>query len=268
MKNISFFITFIYLFAACNNSNSSTPLPPTNNTNVPTPNQIFEDEWEREEWRRGIVFRWLLDSTFYSNPTEFMNRLDTFYGLAAEGGQLSAPPSRRSLYGYPDSIFLVEYVYPNDSLCESYPYRQQFVFDAQGHLLQEFRLASLRSLPVWQDRGNVLIGVESNCQGVGNHVVYKYENGELINIFNTINIDNQIITYNSNSDTAVYLPAELTVTVQDINKDDWNDLVFTGSKALLVDEKGKKYTPKRPYKTSALRYEFLYFPGKDVFDKN
>lgn len=250
---------------ACQSGQTPPPALPKDTLQIGESVPFFDNRQEREEWERGVVFHWALDSTYYRRPQLLINKLDTFYNLPTGQGSLSAP-IKTNLMGYEEgAITLLEYSFPNDSTCQFHPYRLQFVFDAQGHLIHRDQLVRLYPLQLWADKPAVLVGLETSCEGVGQHVVYKWENNQLISIFNTLNTENTPITYNEEGDSSLFAPVELALSTPDVNADGWNDLVFSGKELRLVDDKGKRYTARHPFQTKALRYVFLYHPAKEVF---
>jgi hypothetical protein len=162
------------------------------------------------------------------------------------------------IYGAEDSIWVVEIKEDKDSTCLPAGKKIQLLFNNQGQLIHVDSAAYLKWVKFKKDKNPLLMTLNSNCSGKGQHHFYKYENGSMVDIFNVL-FDSTPNTYDTeiSSDNVNYQPAELEMTLEDLNEDGKNDLVFSGVKQI--------YENKNLVKTQALRFTFIYEPNEDWF---
>lgn len=199
-----------------------------------------------------LYFAGLLDSSYYHAPDSFRQLLCQLYQLPQ-----TASISRyemQYLYGYTDSITHLEIVYP-EPIQKNCPYaslRQQLLFDAQGQLLYtsfadqaQFMLHALDSMPIYME-------ATYGCDGLGQHAIYHYQDGHLINVLNPI-LDHTPITYDVRADRSLFGKAGLRPRLEDLNADGYLDFVL----------EGKTYNEHR--QRTPLRYVFTYIPAKEYY---
>lgn len=270
---ISLLITAIFM-VACDNH---TPTPAQHrNTQDSTASHatedkfdLFKDEEERLKARRNLVFKTILDSASRANKTTLVSKLKETYRPTLPHAMELTICKNTYMYGYSDSLWIVELKALDDNLCHPYGLRRQFIFDAAGHLIYEDSATQVEFVKIWKEKSPLLMTLNSDCKGRGQHHFYKYESGQLIDIFNVL-LETTPLTYDEqkSDDYAIFQPAVLTLSVVDKNGDGRNDLVFSGQRLLLKGPDNKQYTESAPYKREKVEYVFLYEPGEDWFIKH
>ncbi|MCP4442557.1 MAG: hypothetical protein GY810_26925 [Aureispira sp.] len=227
---------------------------------------MFKDAIRRENELYKKVFVPVLDTSWRQDSADFIRKLDKSYGLLEPNKGVISNFYQQVLFGYGDTVYVIEYTIPLDSICEHYPYQQQFIFNRDGQLLHKDQAMSVKFVQIWEDQAPVFMVLNSSCEGEGKHHFYKYENGRLIDIFNVFEGgDNTPNTYLNLVDSAYFDPFELVFEAIDIDQDGYNDIVFRGKKVVLRDNKGKQYPTWRPFQKELLEYKFIYKPAKGLF---
>ena len=227
---------------------------------------LFKNEEERLKARKDKVFRPILDSAGRADKKNLLRNLSQQYGSPfSESVELNQCKYSK-FYGYKDSIWILELKTGNEALCPPYGTQLQYIFDAQGHLIYEDSAALMEMLVVWEDKAPLLMTIATDCKGTGQHHFYKYESGQLIDIFNVL-MESTPLTYDAeaSTDAKIYKPEMLALKLMDKNKDGRNDLVFSGQRLILKGPDDKKYTEMNPYKRESVEYIFLYEPIDDWF---
>jgi outer membrane murein-binding lipoprotein Lpp len=230
---------------------------------------LFKDEEERLRAKRSLVFKPILDSAGRADKPQLLAKLkETYHPVMSNSMELTTC-SYHFLYGSPDSIWQVALKATEENLCNPFGVHRQFIFDATGHLIYEDSAARFEFVKVWEDKPALLMTLNSDCKGSGQHHFYKYQSGQLIDIFNVL-LETTPLTYDAQKadDYAVLEPALLPLRIEDRNKDGHNDLLFSGQRLLLKSPDNKEYTTQNPYRREKVEYVFLYEPGEDWFVLN
>lgn len=268
------YLIALLFFCACTNStiekNPNTGKIDSTNVNTGISKaDLFKDEEERLKARRNLVFTAILDSAGRADKSKLLAKLKAAYDPTMSNSMELSSCSYHFLYGSQDSIWQISLKSSEENLCNPFGLRRQFVFDAAGHLIFEDSAARFEFVKVWEDKPALLMTLNSDCEGTGQHHFYKYQSGQLIDIFNVL-LETTPLTYDEQKaeDYAVLQPALLPLRIEDRNKDGRNDLVFSGQRLLLKGPDNKEYTIQNPYRKEKVEYVFLYEPGEDWFVKH
>jgi hypothetical protein len=134
---------------------------------------------------------------------------------------------KSKLKGSDKEFYFIDYEYP----CEVgvlYPWRHLIVLDSDGNFLCEFPCIRWELKAIQTQDLPHLIVVSSTFSGNGSHGLYAAENDTLKNFLGGLS-SYFPRTYDNDNDGCVNEPAELKLTFQDINEDQFNDAVFLGS---------------------------------------
>ena len=268
---VRFFLLFSFVstLVACTSTVSTQQV--TTSTLVDTTSlglneNIFGDNFDNEKKMHEVVFPSILDSTYYKNPSLFLQTLGLTYGQAniAEASILAF--EQQQLFGLKDSIWFVNCLSPaNTADSCAFPMLQtQYLFDHKGHLLHKSTAALAQFIPTMLDSMPIYMTITNDCAGNGQHHFYTYQEGELIDIFNVL-LNNTPKTYDINPEGGVFRKDHLEVLVEDLNLDGFNDIRLKGKWLVLDNGKGRKYPVTRPFKAEPVEYQFLYNPTKEVF---
>lgn len=199
-----------------------------------------------------LYFTGVLDSSYHYTPDSFTQLLCQLYQLPQTVSIRRYETQR--LYGYADSITHLEVVYaePVQKNCSYASLRQQLLFDAQGQLLYtsfadkaQFMLHALDSMPIY-------VEATYGCDGLGQHAIYRYQNGHLINVLNPI-LEEPTTTYDVRADRPLFGKGGLQSRLADLNTDGYLDFVLEGK---TYDERHRRVP---------LRYVFTYIPTKEYY---
>jgi hypothetical protein len=268
---VRFFLLFsvVLTLHAC----TSTPSPQQSakttlvDTTSSSVNQnIFEDNFGNEKKLYEAVFSSLLDSTYYKNPSLFLENLGQTYGQPniAETSVLAF--EQQALFGLEDSIWFVNCLSPADTSdsCAFQMLQTQYLFDNKGHLFHKSEAAVAQFIPIVLDSMPIYMTITNDCDGNGQHHFYVYQQGKLIDIFNVL-MNNSPKTYDINPEGGLFRKEYLETLVQDLNEDGFNDIILKGKWLVLNNGKGRKYPVTRPFKAEPVEHHFLYNPTKEVF---
>lgn len=193
------------------------------------------------------------------------------------------------LNGSNREFFLIEYASGHDydtGVGTEFPWKYQFLFDTQGHLIKSFHALRFELVEIFQYQNPFLLILTSTYRGNGGHEIYKISSDTLENIYNGYK-NYSIKTYDSYEDSKIYSPNELKLQIKDYDSDGFNDLLFTGELILiqgLADNgnlydtevrngKNVEFSVENPFKKIPIQYVFLYnkksghFEAKDDYTK-
>ena len=160
------------------------------------------------------------------------------------------------LYGSARSYYLLEYDFYGGSTA-SFPWKHQYLFSSDGKLLKIISAMELRETRIFPAENKFLVGVSATGKGNGWHEIYRIQADTVAQIFDKFK-GNRPQTYDIHDDNAINIPNEFPYTIEDINGDGHNDLVFRGKiKYFLADEAHTKTVPAK--------YIFLYQPKTGHF---
>jgi hypothetical protein len=266
MKIIFFFFALI-LFQSCSSSSSKNRDKETVEKliTVSLGNNIFQDDFKKEQEIYDQVFFYVMDSTYYQNPTLLIEQLGIFYGQKNVAQTTIVAFERQQLYGIPDSVWFINCKSTLEGYGCAYPtMHTQYLFNNQGRLIHKNQAAFAKFIPVIKEKPPLYMSIDHDCDGNGQHHFYIHEHGKLIDIFNVLMNDTPK-TFDSNPNKGMFKKNYLTLLVKDVNEDGHNDIVLKGKWLILESETGKKYNASRPFKTELLEYSFLYKPTKEYF---
>jgi hypothetical protein len=218
---------------------------------------LFEEDSLSFDAQKDKIFRPILNSTTRSDSKLLLEKLQQSYQIPIEPGIELSKIYSVKMYGCNDSIWVIECSIPNDSLCKPHGRKQQFFFDAKGHLIHSDKAASIKWVNFKEKKGPLLMTLNTDCNGTGGHHFYKFDNSELLDIFNVL-LENTPATFDTNlSDDIVYQPQELELKMEDKNGDKIKDISFKGMKQIYKNGNFIKSVP--------IEYVFIYQPGEDWF---
>lgn len=174
---------------------------------------------------------------------------------------------KTSLYGTEQKIFIIEYDY-NDGYM-GHPGKTQIVFNSSGKLLTMLRMIHIGPVVIFPGKHPFLIGVESTSKGNGCHEIYRMSGDSLEQLL-VYSRGNRPMTYDMHGDNTVNEPYEFPYRFADVNKDGYNDILFSG-KIKIIDPPEKKMLPATfiflynktnrhfiPKEDYSKKYEFLF----------
>ncbi len=166
------------------------------------------------------------------------------------------------LYGSDNEYYFIEYDW-NVGCMAGYPWKCQLLLTNEGKLIKTMFGQRFDFVTILKNQNPFLLLVTATANGNGGHNFYKITKDTLENIY-----DGNIQTYDECEDMEIYSPYELDLKFYDVNKDGYNDIVFTGQKLMLGKytkdslwydiENDKPFTTENPAKKINLKYVFLY----------
>jgi hypothetical protein len=219
--------------------------------------ELFKEDSFSFEAQRNKIFHPILNSDIRNDAVLLLNKFKASYKIPLDTGMELFKLYSVRIYGYNDSIWAMECIVKNDSLCKPHGRKQQMFFDAKGHLIHVDNAAKIRWVSFMDGKAPLLMTLNTDCEGKGYHHFYKYEQGELLDIFNVL-LENTPATFDSNpSDNFDFQPQELDLKMEDRNGDNIKDIVFKGVR--------QQYKNGIFVKAQAIEYVFIYQPGEDWF---
>ncbi len=167
------------------------------------------------------------------------------------------------LYGSNNNFILLEYNY-HDGAMASYPWKFQFLFTVQGKLLAVLDASRFELLNVFPKQNPLLLAVFVTGKGNGCHALYKISSDTLENVYDGFSAYFPR-TYDEHSDKHVNEPYELNRTVKDINKDGYNDLIFSGN--IIYNQNDDVSENPSSNIRIPVKYIFLYNPKTRHFEE-
>lgn len=227
---------------------------------------IFADDFDNTKKLYDVVFSSILDSTYYKDPSLFLQNLGQTYGQANIAKTSIINFEQQALFGLKDSIWFVNCLSPADTAdsCAFPMIQTQYLFDHKGHLFHKDVATLAQLIPTVLDSMPIYMTITNDCDGNGQHHFYVYQQGELIDIFNVL-MNNTPKTYDVNPEGGVFRKDYLEVFVEDLNQDGFNDILLQGKWLVLDNGKGRTYPVTRPFKAEPVAYQFLYSPTKEIF---
>ena len=262
-------LCFISTIQACT---STTPTQETttsrlvDTTSSSINENIFADNFDDEKELFEVVFSSVLDSTYYKDPSLFLQNLGRTYDLPNIAETSILAFEQQQLYGLEDSIWFVNCLSPADTAdsCAFPMLQTQYLFDNKGHLFHKSTATIAQFIPIVLDSMPIYMTITNDCDGNGQHHFYLYQQGKLIDIFNVL-MNNSPKTYDVNPEGGVFRKDYLEVFIEDLNQDGFNDILLKGKWLVLDNGKGRTYPVTRPFKAEPVTYQFLYSPIKEIF---
>lgn len=262
---------FVLFLVACQPNNST----PTTSTKVALDSSaigaadptIFEEKISKNAIDTH-KFVWIIDSTFYTAPTVLLTKLDSLYDYSYTAKTKVLSKQHYLLQGQEKAVYLLQ-VAANTATqdCEHTAVIDYFLFDYQGQLLLQKQAKEVALLPMLKDSIALLMTLEVNCDKMGSYQLYAYQNGEMIDVLNTL-LDEAPITYDGNAAGGQFQKDKLRWSVVDLNEDGYNDWLLEGKWLVLENEAGRIYKPSYPYKIEPIRQAYIYIPAKELFLKS
>jgi len=262
----------LFFFVAVLYSCTSTPSNQQTNASISidtsrsnVSQNIFGDNFNSEKKLYETIFTPILDSTYYKNPELFLQNLQRTYGLQNAAATNILKVEQQQLFGLKDSIWFVNCLLPANADSCAFPMLQiQYLFDNKGHLLHKGQATIAQFIPIVLDSMPIYMTITNDCEGNGQHHFYAYQQGKLMDIFNVL-MNNTPKTYDVNPEGGLFRKDHLEVSIQDLNRDGFNDILLQGKWLVLDNGRGRKYPVARPFKAEPVAYQFLYNPTKEIF---
>jgi hypothetical protein len=217
---------------------------------------------------KPTIFTPVLSFPLITDSNEFIRQLrefsdgDCWYDERFPGEQKISYYRKIKINGSNSEYILLEYDHADGpNVC--YPYKSQFLFRPDGKLVETLYALRFELIRIFPDQKPFLLTVTSTARGNGGHQLYKISSDTLENIYEGYT-DYEVQTYDAEEDEYVFEPNELKLSAHDINKDGFNDLVFSG-KIVLIQGLTKdsiwydgEYSIDNPFNKLPIRYVFLY----------
>ncbi len=262
----------VLLLVACQPNNST----PTTSTKAvldssaieTTDHTIFEEKISKTAIDTH-KFVWIIDSTFYTAPTVLLAKLDSLYDYSYTAKTKLLNKQQYQIQGQEQAVYLLQVAASTVTAnCDNTPTIDYFLFDYKGQLLLQKQAKEVALLPMLKDSVALLMTLEVNCEQMGSYRLYAYQNGEMIDVLNTL-LDEAPITYDGNpAGGGKFQKDKLRWSVVDLNEDGHNDWLLEGKWLVLENETGRTYKPSYPYKIEPIRQAYIYIPAKELFLKN
>ncbi len=200
----------------------------------------------------------------------FIQELKETFDLSIENTNLEIEVitafQKVKVFGSNETYYLIEYDYKIGSGA-GYPWKYQLVLDETGKLIQLFSAQRCELVEVFPNENPFLLILNVTYKGNGYHELYVVQADTLENV-----LESDINTYDIHEDMQIYRPGELTLTINDWNKDGVNDLSFKGNIIFLsgitddgldydvtvIDGKSIPFTVDNPFKVKPVELIFLY----------
>lgn len=158
---------------------------------------------------------------------------------------------RVKIKGSDDEYIFIEYDH-RDGPSSLYPFKYQIIFSSTGEPVKALSMMRYEFLKMEEDENPYLLTVASTGRGNGSHSLFRIVNGELVNVYE--GFQNYFPrTYDAHDDSIVNEPAELNMSVEDMNGDGYNDLRFYGQIVRIAKDK------------TQVEYIFLFDPDSERF---
>ena len=185
--------------------------------------------------------------------------------------------TKLTLYGSTKFIYLIELDWHSGSMA-TFPWKYQIIFDEKGKLLKVLHGIRYELIKIFPNSSPFLLSVISTARGNGGHELYRIKNDKLVDVIK-YPANFCVRTYDAHEDETVNQPTEFALTLKDVNKDGYNDLVFSGNILLIMgvskdnswydtetlNGKEVTYSPKNPFKTIPIKLNFIYNPHTEIF---
>ncbi len=157
---------------------------------------------------------------------------------------------KTKLYGSANTFYLIEYSWFSGPSCE-FPWKKQILFDKSGQLVTIFNALRFQLIEIFPGRNPLLLNCYSTARGNGIHEIIRINGRRTENVYDGFK-DIRPQTYDSGEDLNINEPNELSLKINDINHDGYNDISFCGVIKHDPDEAGARI------KRIAVRFNFIY----------
>jgi hypothetical protein len=259
MKQFIILFLILPLLIACDNAviNNEPPDQKDSTSSKKLKGDLFKEDSLSADAQRDKIFRPILSKSLRSETDKLLEKLSESYRMQLEDGLVLNRLYTSKIYGCSDSVWVMECSVPKDSLCKPHGRKQQFFFDAKGHLIHSDKAAVLKWVFFKDKSAPLLMTLNTDCKGTGYHHFYKFDQGELLDIFNVL-LENTPPTFDAiASDGSDFQPQELELKMEDKNDDKIKDICFKGMKQLYKNGNFIKAQP--------VEYVFIFQPGEDWF---
>jgi hypothetical protein len=258
---LSFFFLLTVLCSCKNQQDSTTKQETISNKSsksIPKDSIEFEEEKIDSTDYLSLEFPMVLQREIRRDK-KFLNRkfIEKYSGFVHPELSIDTCYGQQ-MYGAKDSFWIIEASLPKDSSCYPRTKNNQFIFNKSGKIIHIDSALTFRWIRIKKEKNPVLLTLNTECGGKGYHHVYKFENEQLIDIFNTL-LENNPYTFDAEieSDNSYFKPFELDIKVLDKNKDGYFDLVFSGQK---ITSKNKNII-----KSENIEYVYIFQSVEDWY---
>lgn len=214
----------------------------------------------------------LLDFPNIKDSTSFISELRKTFDLSVD----ESPEQKKNetittfqkvnIYGSDKEFIFIEYDYKVGCMA-AYPWKFQLLMTLNGKLIKSLSGQRYEFIEIFPNQNRFLLIASSTAKGNGGHEIYKFSADTLETVY-----ESELKTYDAHQDNMVNEPNELITSVNDYNKDGFNDISFRGNLVLIqgktkdgawfdsetVNGKEIIYSTEYPFKKIPVDFIFLY----------
>lgn len=218
------------------------------------------------------VFGQVVDFPIIEDTAQFITDLRNAFDLEADEGRVPGENEQITtykkvkIYGSDKDYIFIEYDYGSGSMA-TYPWKYQLLLTTSGSLIKSLSGLRFEFVTIFPNQNPFLLTLIATAKGNGGHKIYKISADTLQNVYEGY-FGHNVQTYDAHQDISVFEPNELNIEYKDVNKDGFNDIVFTGYKLMLGKytkdslwydhENGVTFSVENPADKIPVRYIFLY----------
>jgi len=176
--------------------------------------------------------------------------------------------NKTKIFGSDKNYFLIEYD-RNDGFERSA--KTQIIFNSSGKAISFLGEEKVVIAKIFPNQNPFLITLLTTGHCNGGHSIYKIKRDTVEQVLDDF-IGNRPLTYDCNPDESINEPTEFNYNFKDVNKDGFNDIIFSGKILCLskktkdgfeydvetINGKSTPFTRQHPAKIIKVRYIFLY----------
>jgi hypothetical protein len=269
-KNILGIVLFLSTLMACNSrleTAKGTLVLDTLSANI-QPNSQLKSLFEGDVNPYIVLHKEIFEPLFTYTTAEkasLMKETHRTYGRR-DTTPITMERYELNLLGEKDSVTLLLLNYPLKSTlkCSTRKTVLALLFDEAGRLFYRQSFGAIQVVPSFNGKEDLLLALHVDCKGNGYHQIYRLIEKRLVNILNPMG-DNRIFTYDTDTTGGVFRRKMLQPEFKDLNEDGVLDIVFSGRKLILVNNRGRRYTTAAPYKALKVSYEMIYNATQEAF---
>jgi len=236
--------------------------------------QTIKDRTSTMTETKGKAFNQVVDFPTIKDSTKFITDLRQNFGLEVDESPFQKANEKITTYqkvkinGCAKDYYFIEYDY-GDGCMAAYPWKYQILLTTEGHLVKIMTGQRFEFVTIFPNKNPFILLVIATAKGNGGHEFYKMSADTLENVYEGY-YDYDVRTFDAHQDNTVYEPNELTLKIEDYNKD--GDIAFVGKIVLIrglteygvwydedtIDGKTITYSVDNPFKKIPIEYIYLY----------